>query len=443
MGIYFEKLRKLFWEFPLLGSAEKEWIYYFLKKRFRKHSKRELLVDAELKEYVDSILAIQTNSNEFEELNKTEYVRRDEDIKLWAYYLPQFYPTPYNDKWWGKGATEWRNVSKSMPQYIGHYQPRLPGELGFYDLRLLDNIKRQVELAKVSGIYGFCYYYYWFDGKRLLDLPVDLFFENDIQFPFFFCWVNENWTRQWFGTSDVPLIKLSETEENYKSFIHSIKQYIQDGRYFCVKGKKVLSVYKPQRIPNPKAVLKYWRDYIQQETGYDLYLIAVLNDSYDSCNVEELTEWGFDAINEFFLGPQRKYLRDIQETKKFVCNEFLGNVYDYAEFVKRKGYFSETLPHTYRAVAPMWDNTARKINKGFILDGATPALYKTWLIDVGKETNIRAQHGDLDDNLVFINAWNEWGEGAYLEPDMKFGYAYLNATKQAVLNVRSEEESRE
>lgn len=439
MGNLLEKMKSAFWNAPFLGSEEKERIYYFVKKRVKKHSEGGILGEAEAADYIEQILSIQMPSDKFEELNETTFKRREGDIKPIAYYLPQFYPTPYNDKWWGKGATEWRNVSKSVPQYVGHYQPRLPGELGFYDLRLIDNIKRQAELAQMSGIYGFCYYYYWFDGKRLLDVPLDLFVQSDIQFPFCLCWANEDWTRQWFGTSNAPLIKITNTEENYKTFIHSVKKYIEDNRYITVNNKKVLSIYKPKNIPHLEQVLEYWREYIRRETGYELYLIAVLNDTYESFRDIDFVNKGFDAINEFFLSPHRKYLKDIQEQKQFVCKEFLGNVYDYRAFVQEKKYFADKMMKTYRAVAPMWDNTARKMNKGFILDGSTPQLYQTWLQDVGRETNQRVKDGELDDNLIFINAWNEWAEGAYLEPDLRFGYAYLNATKDAVLTVRSKE----
>lgn len=443
MSKVWEFCKQLFWRAPFLTSSQKSNVYTIMRRLLRKHSRKTAFGDESLEEYIKNILDIQKSSFLFESLDKTNYIRDKDDIKLIAYYLPQFYPTPYNDEWWGKGATEWRNVSKAMPQYVGQYQPKLPGELGYYDLRILDNIKRQVELAQNAGVWGFCYYYYWFDGKRLLDEPVDLFFSSDIQYPVCFCWANEDWMKQWFGVSDEPLIRISHTEENYKNFIHSIVKYIADDRYITINGKKLLAIYKPRNIPHVERVLEYWRQYIKKATGYELYLIAVMGESYDTFPAEDFLTKGFDAINEFFFGPQRKYFQEIQDTKRFVCDEFLGYVYDYKEFVDQKKYFSDSAKKTYRAIAPMWDNTARKTNQGLILDGATPALYQTWLEDIGRETKKRVQTGELDDSLIFINAWNEWAEGAYLEPDMKFGYAYLNATKQAVLNVRSEEESRE
>lgn len=431
-----EICKELFWSNSFLTSEQKEALYVILRKHLKKHSSKNVYENDLLERYIKEILSIQLKSEAYEELDNTPYQRIPEDIKPIAYYLPQFYPTPYNDKWWGKGATEWRNVSKGMPQYIGQYQPRLPGELGFYDLRLIENIYRQVELAQMSGIYGFCFYFYWFNGVRLLDIPVDLFFNSRINFPFCFCWVNEDWMRQWFGTSDEPLIRLHRTKENYKNFIHDIEKYIVDDRYITVDGKKLLSIYKPKNIPNISEVLTYWRQYVKEKTGFELYIVAVMGESYDTFSGKDLLDLGFDAINEFFFGPHRKYFKEIQKQKKFVCNEFLGYVYDYAEFVNGKKYFLDSMKKTYRAIAPMWDNTARKVNQGLILDGSTPALYQAWLEDIGNETRKRVQNGELDDQLIFINAWNEWAEGAYLEPDLKFGYAYLNATKAAILKMR-------
>lgn len=435
MGKIFDKLKAAYWEFPIIPSSMKDDIFYGIRKMVRGSVKKESSHEV-FESYVNSMLKKQLPSDSYEELEKQNFLRCDDDTKLLAYYLPQFYPTPYNDKWWGKGTTEWRNVSKGMPQYVGHYQPRFPGELGYYDLRLIENIERQVELAKKSGIYGFCFYYYWFDGTRLLDKPVDMFVESKIEFPFCFCWANENWSKQWFGTSDEPLIVQSKTSESYKKFIESIEVYIKDSRYMTVNHKKVLVIYRPKSIPDTANTLKYWRDYIKNKTGYELYIIAAMNDTYESYRESDFLSVGFDAISEFCLGPQRKYFSDIKNNKKFVCDEFLGNVYDYRDFVVNKKYFSESLPKLYRAITPMWDNSARKVNKGIILDGSTPELYRMWLEDIMMETKVNKERNKIDDNLIFINAWNEWSEGAYLEPDLKYGYGYLNATLQAMINLR-------
>lgn len=436
MSIFREKCKNLFWSLPGINSEKKEYLYFLLKRLWRNNNSSKMLGKDKEKEYIQNILSIQQQSKLYESVAPQMYSRQNGDLKLLAYYLPQFYPTPYNDEWWGKGATEWRNVTKSIPQYVGQYQPRLPGELGFYDLRLFDNIKRQIELAQRFGIYGFVFYYYWFDGTRLLFDPIKLFFKNNIQFPVCFCWVNENWTKRWFGTSEEILIKLTDSKKIYEAFIKDVAPYLKDHRYMLINGKKVLMVYRPEHIPEIQAVLEFWRNYVKEKTGYELYLIAVMNNSYKNFEEADYISKGFDAISEFFYGPHEKQMQRIDQEKDFVCQNFIGRVYDYKDFVANKRYFTESMPHVFRAIAPMWDNTARRANNGTIFDGATPQLYEEWLTDIGVETNERVCKGDLDDNLIFINAWNEWGEGAYLEPDMKWGYAYLNATERAVLRVR-------
>ena len=387
-----------------------------------------------IKEYITQILDGQKLDNTFsiDYPIKRKIKLTEKDPKLIAYYLPQYYPNRYNDEWWGKGTTEWTNVTKSVPQYLGQYQPRLPGELGFYDLRIQENLYRQIELAKIYGIYVFCFYYYWFDGVRLLDLPFDNFINDEtIDFPFCISWINESWTKQWSGDSNLPLVEVVNTSESYKRFIESCYKLFEKDNYIKIDGKLVLLIYKPLDIPETEKVISYWRGYVKEKLGVDLYLIATVNKPgilKDGFVVE-----GFDAISEFAPGPQLEYMKDITKQKEYICGSFYGRVYDYKKFVEGKAYFQVRASKLYRAISPMWDNTARKMNKGLILDGATPELYKDWLRDVIVETS---NNKDLDDNFVFINAWNEWAEGTYLEPDLKWQYGYLEATKEAILEAR-------
>lgn len=432
----FEKVKELYWNNSFMTSESKENFFYYVRGVIKGKNSKNIEGNELINKYISNILEKQLPSDEYKELDEAVDFLQDNDPKLIAYYLPQFYPTEYNDKWWGKGATEWRNVSKGMPQYVGHYQPRLPGELGFYDLRIVENIKRQVELAKNSGIYAFCFYYYWFDGERLLDLPVDEFFSSDIDYPFCFCWANEDWKKQWFGTSNESLIVQSKTVESYNGFIHSILKYLKDERYMTVNGKKVLVIYKPESIPSPENVLNYWREVIQDEIGKELYIIAAISNKYEEYEKTNFLSIGFDALGEFSIAPHLAYFKNITQDKKFVCDDFFGNIYDYEDFVLSKRYFAVNLPKTYRAIAPMWDNSARKVNKGIVLDGSTPELYQKWLEDIIIETQLKKKEGKIDDSLIFINAWNEWSEGAYLEPDLKWGYGYLNATQHALKNTR-------
>lgn len=434
MSIY-NNIKNLYWGLPCLSDRQKEFIFNFLRKKIRGEQKG-IHGSQDLEEYVRDILAVQSLNNEFSiDFPKLDgFSLRQNDPRLIAYYLPQFYPDPHNELWWGKGTTEWTNVSKSMPQYIGHYQPRLPGELGYYDLRIRENIERQVELAKIFGIYGFCYYFYWFNGERLLNLPFENFMNDEnIDFPFCICWVNESWTRQWGGISNAPLITQDQSVESYKKFIESCIPVFERDNYIQVDSKPVLIIYKSLHVPEVKAVLDYWRDYVYKAIGKELYIVASMEASKDTLSHDYLAD-GYDASSEFAPGPQMLFMKKITESKKFVCDSFQGVIYDYKDFVEKKGYFSYFNKKQFRAVCPMWDNTARRKNSSTVLDGATPALYRKWLVDVIRET---LSNKDIEEPFIFINAWNEWAEGAYLEPDLKWKYGYLKATRDAIIEARN------
>ena len=431
----FEWLKNIYWENHILTEEQKEKVFYAIRGAVRgktKGASDENLFGA----YVKELLAKQELSNAFSiDYPKAPQIERvPGDPKLLAYYLPQYYPDPHNDLWWGKGSTEWTNVSKAAAQYVGQYQPRYPGELGFYDLRLSENIYRQIELASYFGIYGFSFYYYWFDGERLLDLPFEKFVNDEnITFPFNICWVNESWTKQWEGTSNTPLMVQTSSVESYKNFIKSCAHLFVRKNYIKIEGRPLLSVYRPLDMPEPQEVTEYWRQYVKEETGLDLYIMGCVRIDTKKDYEADYRALGFDACGEFAPGPQLALMKDISKEKKYVCDAFYGKVYDYKDFVEGKKYFLLKRDGIYRACSPMWDNTARKKNKGVILDGATPDLYRQWLADIIRETK---GNKTIDDKIVFINAWNEWAEGAYLEPDLKWKYAYLEATRDAILDAR-------
>lgn len=432
----FDKTKEFFWKFPFLSESKKQKIFYYVKGKVRGEVSG-IHSDDILGQYVSLLLDTQSLNNSFSINYPTEpqIQLHEDDPKLIAYYLPQYYPDAHNEKWWGRGSTEWTNITKSYPQYVGQYQPRLPAELGFYDLRIQENMYRQIELAKFYGIYGFSFYYYWFDGERLLDLPFNNFVnDRTITFPFNICWVNETWTRQWEGNSNTPLIEQSKTVESYKKFIQSCVHLFTHDNYIRVKGKPLLMIYRPLDVPDPQQVLSYWREYVHQEVGLDLYIVGDIRSDSKSDYDTDYRALGFDAAAEFAPGPQMRLMNLVTDKKKFVCDKFLGKVYDYKEFVENKKYFQLKKNGLYRAVSPMWDNTARKKDKGMILDGATPDLYKRWLLDIINETKA---NDTIDDKLIFINAWNEWAEGTYLEPDLKWKYGYLEATKDAILESRN------
>jgi hypothetical protein len=348
----------------------------------------------------------------------------DKDIKLIAFYLPQYHPIPENDEWWGKGFTDWRNVSKAVPQFVGHYQPHLPDELGFYDLRLIEVQKQQIELAKNYGVYGFCFHYYWFNGKRLLEKPLNQFISHpELDFPFCICWANENWTRRWDGMENEVLIAQTHSPENDIEFIKDLAPLFRDPRYIRINGRPILIVYRVPLLPDAKATAKRWRDYCREQGFGELYLIAA-----QTFGFKDPRECGFDAAVEFPPHTMPGCPPMINRVDLVNPNSH-GEIFDFDGFVKAQQYLQRVPYNLFKAVVPGWDNTARRPNNGSIFHGSNPQNYKEWLGNVAEWT--REAHPP-EERIVFINAMNEWGEGAHLEPDLKYGYAYLQSTLEVV-----------
>jgi len=357
------------------------------------------------------------HKNSFIEFEKHDKV--DVDLRLIAFYLPQYHPIPQNDKAWGKGFTEWTNVSKAIPQFEGHYQPRLPGELGYYDLRLVDIQRRQIELAKNYGLHGFCYHYYWFAGKKIMDTPIQQILDNpDLDFPFCINWANENWTKKWDGLDNDVILQQNHSPEDDIAFLEAIKPILTDKRYIRVSGKPLLMIYRPNKFPNIKATVKRWREHAKKIGIGDLYL--VLTHSFDSQNPVEI---GFDAATEF--PPNNFNVTDITGSIDPYNSGYKGRVYDYTSLLTTSSTAIRPDYIKFRGICPSWDNEARKPGNGGSIHGSTPKKYETWLEYLCYYTE---EHRTKDEKIIFVNAWNEWGEGTYLEPDRKYGYAYLETT---------------
>jgi len=375
-------------------------------------------------EVAQSIGSVSVSSSPYVPINERDVDPANVLVKTIAFYLPQFHPIPENDAWWGKGFTEWTNVSKAVPNFKGHYQPHLPGELGFYDLRVPEVQQRQVELAKKYGIYGFCFYYYWFSGKRLLELPLDQYLANpDLDLPFCLCWANENWTRRWDGAEHEVLIGQIHNEEEYLHFIQDVSPHFKDPRYIRVDGKPMLLIYRINLLPNPEKAVSVWREECKRLGIGDIYLVAV-----QSFGITDPRPFGFDAAVEF--PPHNIGVTEMDRSAFQITNaQFAGRIFDYrqaAQILSSKPVPGYTL---FKAVMPSWDNTARKQNAGYVFANASPAAYKDWLAQAVQYTK---RNLSADKQFVFINAWNEWGEGTYLEPDRLYGYAYLQATADVV-----------
>ncbi|KVE35394.1 glycoside hydrolase family 99-like domain-containing protein [Burkholderia sp. TSV86] len=349
---------------------------------------------------------------------------RQVPVRAIAYYLPQFHPFPENDEWWGRGFAEWTNVTRAVPQFVGHYQPHLPGELGFYDLRIPAVQQRQVELAKAAGLGGFCFYFYWFGGKRLMEAPIRQYLDHrEFDLPFCLCWANENWSRRWDGLDQELLISQHHSPEDDMAFIEHIAQYMRDDRYIRINGRPLLLVYRPNLLPDARATVKRWRDWARANGLGELYLAYTQSfEKADPC------EYGFDAAIEF--PPNNSQPPSKADSVTLINPEYSGYIMDWTHFVERSRAYPDTEYRLLRGVTPSWDNEARKPGRGAVFVGSTPKLYEEWLFNAATDTVQRIDNPD--ERLVFINAWNEWAEGAHLEPDRRYGYAWLQATRNAL-----------
>jgi glycosyltransferase involved in cell wall biosynthesis len=345
-------------------------------------------------------------------------------VKLITFYLPQFHQIPENDEWWGEGFTEWTNVKPATPSYEGHYQPHVPLALGYYDLADSNIMKKQVELAEVFGIGGFCFYFYWFSGTRLLEKPIlNLLADKEINFPFCLCWANENWSRTWDGKDNELLIAQHHTPEDDIEFISYLAQYLLDERYIRVDGKPLIMVYRPSLLPDPIETTHRWRNWCNSNGIGEIYLVTT-----HSFEAVDPAVYGFDAAVEF--PPNNTAPAVITEHTPGATDDFEGIVYDWGSIASRSKHYSKPEYTLFRGVNPSWDNTARRKNRGAIFAGSNPPQYQRWLGNAINDTLDR--FSDPSKRLVFINAWNEWAEGAHLEPDQAYGYAYLNATRKAL-----------
>jgi len=396
-----------------------------LWKQFRLWALRKFYIES----YANKIIEDNYHpSKDFVNLSKHNHIFNESNPKLIAFYLPQFYTFKENDEWHGRGFTEWTNVTSAIPQFTGHYQPKLPIDVGFYDLSNINIMKRQAEIAKQYGVHGWCFHYYWFSGKRLMEDPVFNLLENpEIDMPFCFNWANESWSKLWNGSNKELLIEQNLQDDDDEKFMNDILPFIKDRRYIKINNRPMLMIYRPS-VFGKERTLKLIANLrrIAKENGFeDLYMICVMHQLFKE---ENPIEWGFDAGVEF---PPHEFMHLPHiKNKKYVNKYFEGKISDMSNFIKRRQYMYKYDYKMFKTVFPSWDNSARKAYNGAsVFINETPELYKKWLNDCicWTKTNL-----DKEEQFVFINAWNEWAEGAYLEPDRKYGYAYLQATKEAL-----------
>jgi len=372
------------------------------------------------------------SKNTFEEILAGEKLKfsytEDEFLKdtarIIAFYLPQFHEVRENSEWWGNGFTDWVNVAKARPHFEGHYQPHIPRDLGFYDASLETTLEAQVTLAKDYDVYGFCFYWYWFDGKRMLSKPIDALFNSQINFPYCFCWANDSWARTWDHNPKEMLIEQSYGEGWEKRLVTDFTKYWSDERYIKVDNRPLLLIYRAKQIPDYAISIQKIRDLSQVLLGTNPYILVV--DFYD---VSSASEFGADGLVEF---PPHKFWHESNQNDypEDIQNNFIGKIISYKKIVIQSA--KRNIPKNekiYRTVMPSWDNTARLGNRSIIIQNTNPHFFKVWLDSVRQYTR---ENRTTSENFIFVNAWNEWAEGAHLEPDLKIGNGFLNQVKKSI-----------
>lgn len=354
--------------------------------------------------------------------------------RIIAFYLPQFHPIPENDKWWGKGFTEWTNVTKSKPLFRGHYQPRLPADLGFYDLRVPDTRLAQAELAREHGIEGFCYYHYWFGGRRMLERPFNEVLDSgEPDFPFCLCWANHSWNSIWQGCPDRILVEqIYPGMKDHENHFNYLLKAFTDDRYITVDGKPIFFLYRPDDIPEVNRVTDYWRELAFKSGLKGLHLVGVSHFSpkwdprdlgLDACMMQKLPPRN-GRVPGRFLDAKLKVLSG--------RGAHSLSIYDYEEMVDfllrriRPDFID------YPCVLPNWDNTPRAGMNGLVFHGSTPELFRRLFKEAIKKISDLPQ----ENRIIMMKAWNEWAEGNYLEPDMLYGRGYLEVIKEELLSEK-------
>lgn len=347
-----------------------------------------------------------------------------------ALYLPQYHPIPENDLWWGRGFTEWTNTGKAKPLFKGHYQPHVPADLGYYDLRVPETRAAQAQMARENGIEAFCYYHYWFAGKRILERPMNEVLQSrQPDFPFCICWANQTWTGVWHGSPNRVLVEQTYPgEADYRAHFQTLAPFFLDSRYLKVNGKPLFVIYRPSDIPDVARVMELWQQMAVEAGLPGLHIVATIHGKQNW----DFRQNGFDAAVKQNLPSLRSqnYVSWRQPIKKLsrIYQEKTGKptIHQYQDVM------FDMLPDptcdtgVYPCLIPNWDNTPRSKQNGLVLQGSTPELFRAQL----KKTLQQTQHLPHEERIIFVKSWNEWAEGNHLEPDLKYGRAYLEVIQQ-------------
>lgn len=351
-----------------------------------------------------------------------------------ALYLPQYHPIPENDEWWGKGFTEWTNVGRAKPLYRGHYQPKVPTDLGYYDLRLPEVRYQQAELARLAGIEGFCYYHYWFgEGKMLMERPFkEVVDSGEPDFPFCLCWANHSWYKKlWDPHAKGKNLLLIEQkypgEQDYLDHFIYLLSAFRDSRYIRVNGKIFFIIYDAMKFSDVSNFIVFWRKLAKEYGLNDFYFVAT---DYDGRNKEVLLSKGFDATYNVDLDNIHHHLPVYKKALLYFQRKYLHRpaVFKYKNAIKHMIIDDCKDRRVIPVIGPNWDHTPRSGGFGLVLHDAQPKYFK----EIAKRAIDIVKSKPEEERIVIIKSWNEWGEGNYMEPDIKYGHGYLEALKEAI-----------
>lgn len=354
--------------------------------------------------------------------------------RLIAYYLPQFHPIPENDEWWGKGFTEWTNVGKAKAYFRGHYQPRVPADLGYYDLRMPEARQAQADMANEYGIEGFCYWHYWFgNGKRLLELPFDeVLRSGNPDFPFCLAWANETWRGFWYGLKDRSTL-IEQTypgKDDYIAHFNEILPAFKDSRYIKINGKPLFVIFHYYDIPNVREFIELWQILAKDNGLKGIHFVAHQNQiiETDEEELQKVLQLGFNSINfvrlSRYLQKKTLFQRVFFYLRKMISGTH--NAYPYSLCRKYMSSLIDKKLNVFPTILPNWDHSPRSGKHGFILTNSTPELFGEHVSEVLDKVKDK----DDEHKIIFIKSWNEWAEGNYMEPDLRWGRAYLETLKR-------------
>jgi len=361
----------------------------------------------------------------------------EKKARVIAFYLPQYHPIPENDQWWGKGFTEWTNVGKAKSFFKGHYQPRIPADLGYYDLRVPETRKAQADMAKEYGVEGFCYWHYWFgNGKRLIERPFnEVLSSGDPHFPFCLAWANETWKGFDHGLKNRNILieQLYPGIEDYRAHFYEVLPAFKDKRYITVNGKPLFMIYKPLATEEIKVFMETWKKLAVENGLPGIYFVGHHNDLRNSLN--EIMATDVDGVNttrlnNYIINHRSFFEKAIGRIKRI----FIGSASAYAIPYKiMSKYFlvkeEDQLPNVFPSIIPGWDHTPRSGREGLVMIDSTPELFEKHV----QEAVELVRDKDAENKIIFIKSWNEWAEGNYMEPDLKWGKKYLEAFKRQVV----------